>query len=148
MPGCASSSRPSAGLSCLQHAQLRARLSHQTRVPALIAEFLLAEADADALVRDKHDVVVAARELRIDELVAFLDLDGDDAAFADVREIGEVRFLHDARAGREKNVQVFVPRLVLRRRAGAGHLRLNAQGGGNLLAALEVDEANLSGSRN
>ena len=43
---------------------------------------------------------------------SFFDLDRDDAAFADVAVIGEIRFLHDAGAGRENDVQIFVPGFI------------------------------------
>ena len=59
---------------------------------ALIAHFLLVKADAHAFAGDEHDLVMAAGQLDVDQAVALLDPDGDDAAFADVGEIGEVRF--------------------------------------------------------
>ncbi len=64
-------------------------------VAAGFAEFLLGEADAHAFVRDEDGLVVAGGEFAFDEAVAFLDLDGDDAAFTDVFEIREIRFFDD-----------------------------------------------------
>ena len=48
----------------------------------------------------------------VDEAVAGFDPDGDDAAFADVREIAEVRFLDRAAAGGEDDVQLVASRCV------------------------------------
>ena len=70
------------------------------------------------------------------EFVAVLDIDGNDAALADVAVGGEVALLDHARLGGEEDVLVLVPRLILAR---AG-LRLDAHDGGDFLAGFELEK--------
>ncbi len=70
--------------------------------------------------RDQHDFVMAIGELHVDEDVAFLDGDGDDAALAHVGELGKGRFLHRAFAGGEEKVGVLLPGDVLAVGTGFG----------------------------
>ena len=72
-----------------------------------------------------------------DEHVILLDLDGDDAPLADVGEVSEVRLLHDAATGGEEDMLLGIPSGLHTACAAAGG-RLDAHGGGDLLAGLEV----------
>ena len=83
---------------------------------------------------DKDDLVLAGGQFAINEAVALLDLYGNDAAFADVLEIVEVRFLHDAAAGGEDDVEIFVPGFLI------GFLALDADGCGDFLLGAEFQE--------
>jgi hypothetical protein len=49
---------------------------------------------------------------RVNQPVAFLDLDGDDAATADIRVIGEIRFLNNTGLCGEHDMEIFVPSLI------------------------------------
>ena len=89
------------------------------RVSALIAQLLFVKAQAHSFLRDQNDLVVAIRQLRVDQAIVLFDLDRDDAAFANVAVIGEIRFLDDARLRREHDVEIFVPGLIDRVRPGA-----------------------------
>ena len=80
---------------------------------------------------------VAAGQLAVDQAVALLDLDGDDAAFADVGEVAEVRLLHDAAARGEDDVQVLVQ---VRRLRSSGLLALDADGRGDLLVGAQLEQ--------
>ena len=88
------------------------------------------------------------RTISLSPLVSFasirqsscFDLDGDDAAFADVAVIGEIRFLHDAGAGRENDVEIFVPGFVDGVRARARLLRLNANGRGDFFVGAQLEQ--------
>ena len=115
-------------------ALLRADAPDADRVAALVAQFLLVEANAHAVVRDEHDFVEAGGELAVDESVAFLDLDRDDAAFADVFEVAEVRLFHDAAAGREDDMQLVAPRFLI------GLLALDADGRGDFFLGAQLEE--------
>ena len=88
-------------------------------ISSLIAQLLFVEAEAHAFFRNENNLVVPIGELGVDQVIAFFDLDGDDAAFAYVRVIGKVRFFDDTRSRRENDVQVFVPSLINDVRAGA-----------------------------
>ena len=50
----------------------------------------------------------------VDQAIVFLDLDGDDAAFADVLKIAEIRFLHDAGARAKRRRATFRSRFPRR----------------------------------
>ena len=89
-------------------------------VAPLIAQLFFVKAQTHPFFGDEDDLVVAVGKFRVDQTIVLLDLDGDDAAFADIAVIGKVRFLYDAGAGRENDVQVFVPGLVDGVRASAG----------------------------
>ena len=65
--------------------------------------------DAHAVSRDENDIVAriafaraAARELHVNQRVAWLDADGDDAALADVGKFIERCFFHCALLRRKK----------------------------------------------
>ena len=73
-------------------------------------------------------------ELAVDEPVLRLDLDGDDAAFADVFEVAEVRLLHDAAARGEDDVQLVGPRFFV------GLLALDADGRGDLFLGAQLEQ--------
>jgi len=112
----------------------RADAPDADRVAALVAHFFLVEADALAAVGDENNFVLAVRHLAIDEAVAFLDFDGDDAAFADVFEVVEIRLFDDAAAGGKDDVEVFVPGVFI------VFLSLDADGGGDFLVVAEFEE--------
>ncbi len=93
-----------------QIAFFRANPPNADRVAALIAQLLFVETQAHSFLGDEDDFVVAVGQLRVDQAIVLLDLDGDDAAFPDVAVIGEVRFLHDARSGGEERCEDSRPR--------------------------------------
>src|SRR5204862_6421672 len=66
---------------------LRANSPNADGVAALIAQLLFMETQAHSFSGDEHDLVVAVRQFRIDQTVAVFDLNGDDAAAANVRVI-------------------------------------------------------------
>ena len=76
----------------------------------------------------------------VDQAIVLLDLDRDDAAFANVAVIGKIRFLDDARARRENDVEIFVPGFIDNVRAGAGFLGLDADGRGDFLVGAQLEK--------
>ena len=101
-----------------------------------VTDAVLAETDAHAVLGDKDNFVVSVGHERGNQFVTILDVDRDDAALADVAVGGKVALLDHAGLGREKDVLVLVPRLVLAR----AQLRLDAHDGGNFLAGFELEE--------
>src|SRR6266849_3801746 len=67
-----------------------------------IAHVFLVEANAHAVPGRQDDVVLAVRDLDVDQLVALLDVDGTDADRARIAEFREHRLLDDAGFGREQ----------------------------------------------
>ena len=63
--------------------------------------------------------VIPVGQLRIDQTVVRLDLNGDNAAFANVSVIRKVGFLNNAGASRKNDMKVFVPGLIDDVRAGS-----------------------------
>ena len=59
-------------------------------VAAHVAAVFLMEANAHAFVGDENHLVIAGGELAIDEAVFLFDVDGDNAAFADIAKITEL----------------------------------------------------------
>src|ERR1017187_553572 len=92
------------------------------------AEILLVEADGHAVVSGEEDDLLAVGDAGDDELVILLDVDGDDAAGHDVREVLERGLLDGAVAGGEEDV------------FGAFLEVLDGEDGVLLFAELEVDE--------
>ena len=72
--------------------------------PAHGAEVLLVEADGEAVVGGEEDDLLAVGDFGGDELVVLVDVDGDDAAGHDVREVFEGGLLDGAVAGGEEDV--------------------------------------------
>ena len=103
-------------------------------VATLVAHFLLIEANAHPVMGYEHDFILAGRQSAIDQAVAVLDLDGDDATLADVLEIAEIRLLHDAAACREDDVQVVAPSFLI------GLLPLDADRGGDFLLVAQLEQ--------
>ena len=70
---------------------VRAQLDalHAGGVATHLAHVALVEADREAVLRGEHDVVRAARDLHVDQLVALLDLDRLDAGRARVRVLAD-----------------------------------------------------------
>src|SRR5439155_14397056 len=80
--------------------------------PAHRADVLLREPDAHAVARDEDDFVLARRQFDINQRVARLDSDGDDAAFADIGELLERGLFYGAQFRREEDEPGLLPRLV------------------------------------
>ena len=91
-------------------------------VASLVAQLFFMKAQTHSFFRDQNQLVVPVRELGVDQAIAFLNLDGDDAAFANVSIIGKIRFFDDARLAGEDDVEIFVPGLIDRLRANARFL--------------------------
>src|SRR5207249_3887203 len=66
------------------------------RRAAHVAHVFLVEADAHAVPGRQHDVVLAVRDLHVDQLVALLDVDGANADRARVPKLRQHRLLDHA----------------------------------------------------
>src|SRR5207249_9238427 len=95
-------------------------------VARLIAQLLLMKAQAHSFFRDQDDLVIPVGKLGIDQAIAFLGLNCDNASFANVGVIRKIRFLNDPRTRRENNVEIFVPRLIDSTWPSARFLGLNS----------------------
>ncbi len=71
------------------------------------ADIVLVEADGHAVVRGEEDDLLAVGDAGADELVVFVDADGDDAARHDVGEVLERRLLDRALARGEEDELAF-----------------------------------------
>ena len=101
------------------------------------AGIVLVEAEAESLVGDENDFVGARGEAHADELVVFLEDDGDDAVLAIVAEVVEGGFFHLARAGGEENeARVLAEGDVI---AGFVGSALQAEHCGNFFLGFEVE---------
>ena len=118
-------------------ALLEANPPDANSIAALVAHFLFMETDAHPVMGDEHDFILTVGRPAIDEAVAFLDPDGNDAALADVLEIIEVRFLHDAATCREDNVQLLAPGFLI------GLLSLDSNGGCDFLLIAELEQVDV-----
>jgi hypothetical protein len=67
--------------------------AHAAGGPAHRAGVFFVEPDAHAVARDDHHLALAGREFHVNQRVARINADGDDAAFADVGEIASAVFL-------------------------------------------------------
>lgn len=114
-------------------------------VAAHVAAVFFVETDAHALVGDENNFVVAGGEFAIDETVALLDGDGDNAAFADVSKVAEFGFFDDPAASGKEDREFVGPRL------GVGFLALDTNGGGDFFLGPEFekigDRAAFAGAR-
>src|SRR5947199_37918 len=83
------------------------------------SQLLLVETQAHTFFRNENELVVPIGELGINQAIALLDLDCDDAAFADVGVIGKIGFFDDAGACRKSDMEIFVPCLIDRARSSS-----------------------------
>ena len=72
------------------------------------ADRVLVEADRLTVARREHDLAIAVRETRADQLIALVELDRDDALLERVREEREVRLLDHAERGRHDDLALLV----------------------------------------
>src|SRR5262249_41000766 len=70
---------------------------------AHVAHIALVEPDAHALAGSEHDVAGRVADLRVDQLVAGLDIDRPDAVGSYVAVLGERRLFHGTLASREQD---------------------------------------------
>src|SRR5690606_3212922 len=90
-------------------AGLQADATHAACCAAHLADVFLAEADGLAGARVEHDVAGAVGNCSLDQLVAFVQLDGTQAHAALVAVGSERRFLHRAvGSGKEDEIVVLV----------------------------------------
>ena len=99
--------------------------AHALRVSAHRADVFFAEADALALARGDHQLVLPGGELHGDQLVALVDLDGDLAHLADVGKLRKLRLFDQPAAGRHGDKAV-LPR--------------HGDDGGDLFALVDLHE--------
>ncbi len=88
-------------LTILQH-----HAAHAARGAAQRPHVVLVEAHGLAAVGEEHHVVLAVGERSPDEVVAVVQVHGDDAALARVAELVQRRLLHRAHAGRHEDEAV------------------------------------------
>src|ERR1051325_10967543 len=102
--------------------------------PAHVADVLLVEANAHAVRRGEHDVVLAVGHLHVDQLVALLDVDRANAHRARIAELRQDRLLHNALLGREEQ-ELVLRELAHRHERGDSLVRLHRDARQNGLAA-------------
>ncbi len=65
-------------------------------------------------MRNEDDLVVPFCLIGFDQLVAFFDLNRDQAAFADILETLQVRLFHNAAHCNKDDILLFVPGFLIR----------------------------------
>src|SRR5215211_6019602 len=73
---------------------------------AHVANIIMVEPDAHAILRRQNDVAVLAADLDVDQLIVLFDVDTADSVRANVTVGGENRLLHGALSGRENEALV------------------------------------------
>lgn len=101
------------------------------------ADLILLKADAHAALGDENDLIGSAGELGLDENIAGLDGDGDDAALPDVAEFIEGGLLDRTFLGGEEEVTGLLPGDVF---AIGSELGLDANHRRDLLVGAELEE--------
>ena len=86
-------------------------------VASLVAQLFFVKTQTHSFFGDEDELIVSGGKFRVDQTIVRLNLDGDDAAFADVGVIGKIRFFDDARAASRRRCADFRPRFD-RRRSG------------------------------
>ena len=81
--------------------------AHAPGIAAHGAHIVFVKAHGLATVAEQHHIVLAVGQRRANQVVAFVQADGDDAHLARVGKFGQRRFLHRAHAGGHEDVVVF-----------------------------------------
>ena len=80
--------------------------AHAARVAAHRAHVVFIEAHRFAAIAEQHDIVLAVRQGRADQVVARIEIDSDDAGLARIAELAERRLLDRTHAGRHEHILV------------------------------------------
>ena len=93
------------------------------------AHIVLVKADRHAQVRGEKDDLAAVGDARLDQLVVFVDADGDNAARHDVGEVLERRLLDGSLSRGEEDELAFFFKIA------------DGQNGADIFAGLQVEQA-------
>ena len=116
----------------------QADAAHPDGVTPLRAHVVFAEANAHAVVRHQHHILLTCGQQGVDQAVALLQIDGDDTGLAVVGKVGQRGLLHRAVArGKDHIAAALAEGDVL---ALLVHAAFQPQHGGDVLLGLQVEQ--------
>ena len=101
------------------------------------SDVVFSKTNAHALVRDKDDLVLTGSQFDIDQSIAGVDSNRNDAAFANIGELSDRRLFNRALPSGEEEKPLLQPGCVFLVRAGLGH---DANQSGDGFSLLEFEE--------